>query len=133
MSNKSVVPPMPSDVKSCSETPGRSSTPRAARRAATGLSLIRMMLRLRQLRSDQHGKLIERAAHAPRADGQHRIAGLGFAQKKLDAHLHVTGEDHILVARGTDRHGKGLAIYVLDGSFARGINISDNQNIGLIK
>src|SRR5580658_11183510 len=92
-----------------------------------------MMLRLRQLRTDENGELIERAAYAARANGQHRIAGLRFAQEKLDAHLHVAGEYDVFVAGGTDGHCEGLAIHVLDGRFAGGVNIGDDQNIGLIE
>ena len=85
-SSSSVVPPMPSEVCSASETPGRNSTPSSFNRAAA-LSLIRMS-KPKSFASSSMRELIERAAHAARANRQDRVAGPRFAQHEFQARLH---------------------------------------------
>src|SRR5208282_1862115 len=131
MSNSSVVPPMASEVRSLRAMPGRISTPRAARRAATGLSLIRMGLE--NLRSQQNRELIERAADASGANRENGVAGMRFAQQKFDCGLHGAGKNHVLVPSGRNRDRKRLARNAFERLFARGINFRDEKNVGLIE
>jgi hypothetical protein len=92
-----------------------------------------MRIRTRNLRAQQHGKLVERAPYTSGADGQHGIAGSRFAEDVFDARLHRAREHHILVAGGANGVGQPLAADSLDRGFARRVDFGQHQDIGLIE
>src|SRR5229473_6077232 len=130
MRSKSVVPPMPSEVRSAREVPCRSSTWISASLATILGS--RMRMRRRMLRSQQNHKFIARPADIARADGKDSVSGTRLFQQVLDAFLHrvkivdipVTG-----LANGARQRFTGHA---RDGRFAGRIDIDQHENIDLI-
>src|SRR5271170_3265953 len=127
----SVVPPIPSDVFSVSETPWRNSAPSSFKRAAA-VSLIRMA-RCRNPRIEQHGQFFGHAADASCANGHHRVARTRLAQHKFDATLQCAREDHVLVTRRADRFGQPLAGDAVNRSLACGVDIGDHDDVRLIE
>src|SRR5229473_1460253 len=122
MRSKSVVPPMPSEVRSAREVPCRSSTWISASLATILGS--RMRMRRRMLRSQQNHKFIARPANIARADGKDSVPGTRLFQQVLDAFLHRVKMVDIPVT--------GLA----NGArqrFAGRIDIDQRENIGLIE
>src|SRR5713226_5448990 len=86
MRSRSVVPPMPSEVRSASAVPGRRSTCISASLATILGSLMRM--RRGVLRSQQNHEFIARVADVARADGKDSVARTRLLQQILDAFLH---------------------------------------------
>src|SRR5712664_1014782 len=131
MRSKSVVLPMPSEVRSARVVPCRSSTWISASLATILGS--RMRMRRRMLRSQQNHKFIARPADIARADGKDSVPGTRLFQQVLDAFLHrvkivdipVTG-----LANGARQRFTGHA---RDGRFAGRIDIDQHENIGLIE
>src|SRR6185437_9937093 len=125
----SVVPPMPSDVRSASATPWRTSTP-----SALSFSAVSALIRIsRNLRFQQHPQLFRDAPHASRADGQYRISGPRLAQNELHRRLHRAAKDYVLVAGRAHRFGQLLAGDSLNVLFAGGINFRQHQNVRFIE
>src|SRR5580658_5715431 len=127
----SVVPPIPSDVFSVSDTPGRNSTSSSFSRAAGELSLIRM--NRRHPCTEKKRELLQNASDAARSDCQHCVARPRLAQHVFHACLHGAREHDVLVAGRADRFGEPLSRDALNGSFARWIDFAQYQHVALIE
>src|SRR6266849_9466490 len=131
MRSKSVVPPMPSEVRPASAVPCRTSTWISASLPTILESLMRMIGRM--LRSQQNHELIARPADVARADGKDSVPGARLFQQVLDAFLHrakivddfVTG-----LANGARQRFAGHA---RDGRFAGRIDIEQHEDVSLIE
>src|SRR6267154_1986911 len=133
MRRRSVLPPMLRDVSSLSEEAGRSSTS-SSRRAATNLgSSMRMGSRSGVLGSQQNHEFVAGAADIAGSDGQDGVQGVGLAQKELDAFLHGPKIENVFMAGFANGVGQSLAGYPGDGRLAGGVNVGDNQNVGLVE
>src|SRR5438309_12065253 len=86
MRNRSVVPPMPSEVRSARAAPCCRSTFISASLATIFGSVMRMWSRM--LRSQQNHKLIARAADVACANRTDGVPGTRLLQQVLDAFLH---------------------------------------------
>src|SRR6266851_4438839 len=131
MRSKSVVPPMPSEVRSAREVPCRSSTWISASLATILGS--RMRMRRRMLRSQQNHKFIARPADIARADGKDSVSGTRLFQQVLDAFLHRVKIVDILVAGLANGARKHFAGHARDGRFAGRIDIDQHEDVRLIE
>src|SRR6267142_722440 len=133
MRRRSVLPPMLRDVSSLSEEAGRSSTS-SSRRAATNLgSSMRMGSRGWVLGSQQDHEFVAGAADVTGADGQDGVQGASLVQQELDAFLHGPKIENVFMAGFANGVGQSLAGYARDWRLAGGVNIGDNQNVGLVE
>src|SRR5713226_3606835 len=131
MRSKSVVPPMPSEVRSAREVPCRSSTCISASLATILGS--RMRMRRRMLRSQQNHEFIARPADVARADGEDGVTGTRLFQQALDAFLHRAKIVDVLVTGLANGAHKRFARHARDGRFAGRIDIEQHENIRLIE
>src|SRR5580704_5775822 len=131
MRRRSVVPPMPSEVKSESAERPRNSTPRSGK-AATILGLS-MRMGCGVLRSEQNHQLVAGAADVARADRQDRVAGARLAQQVLDAFLHRLEIENVLVSSLANGIGEGFAGYAGNGLLAGGIDVGKDEDVGQIE
>src|SRR6267143_1769305 len=131
MRSKSVVPPMPSEVKSDRDALCCSSTFSSASLATIFESLTRMWCRM--LRSQQNHEFVARPADIARANGKDGVSGTRVFQEVLDAFLHRTKIVDVLVTGFANGGGKPFARYALDGRFACRIDIEQHENLGLIE
>src|SRR5580704_15372494 len=127
----SVVPPIPSDVLSTSETPGINSTPSSASCTAIGRSLIRMGLR--ELCVQPRRQRIQRAIHVARANRQHHVSQPRFPQHEFHPRIHRVRVDHVLVSGEADRFRKPLAVRSRDRVFACRVNIEHHEHICIVE
>src|SRR5260370_5796848 len=121
MRSKSVVPPMPSEVKSDRDALCCSSTFSSASLATIFESLTCMWCRM--LRSHQHHKFVARPADIACADGEDGVPRTRLLQQVLDAFLHGMKIVDVLVTGFANGGGKRFARYALDGRFACGVDI----------
>src|SRR6267378_10540 len=128
MRSKSVVPPMPRDVRAASEAPGFSSTPRPAMILGS-----RMRMRRWMLRSQKDHELAAGAADIAGANSQDGVAGTRLMQKELDAFLHRAVIINILVAGFADGGGQSFAGDTRNRGFAGGVDVEQDQHVGLIE
>src|ERR1700687_1785943 len=131
MRSKSVVPPMPSEVRSASAVLSRSSTWISANLATILGSLMRMMRRM--LRSQQNHEFIARPADVARADSKDSVPGTRLFQQVLDAFLHRTKIVDVLVPGFANGARKRFARDARDGRFAGRIDIDQHEDIRLIE
>src|ERR1700722_6451339 len=131
MRSRSVVPPIPSDVSSDIAWPGRNSTPSSGNAASIfGLSM-RMVKGM--LRSEQYHQLVAGAADVARAYGQDSVARPRFFEQVFDSLLHGREVKDVFVAGFANRFGEGFAGDAGDGLLAGGINVGENNDVGLIE
>src|ERR1700692_4618970 len=131
MRRRSVVPPIPSEVRSESVEPLRNSTPSSGKAAAIlGLS---MRMGRGVLRSEQNHKLVAGAADVARADGEDGVAGASLAQQVLDALVHRRKVEDVLMPGFTNGAGEGFARHSGDSLFAGGVDVGQDDNVGEIK
>src|SRR6267154_1852988 len=116
MRSRSVVPPMPSEVRSASTFPGCRSTCNSANLATTLGSRMRMMRRM--LRSQQKHEFIARPADVTRTDGQDGVPGTRLFQQVLDAFLHRAKIMDVLVTGLANGARKCFTRHARDGRFA---------------
>src|SRR5260370_22661982 len=121
MRSMSVVPPMPSEVRSASATPCCSSTWISASLAMILGSLMRM--RRRMLRSQQNHDFVARPADVARADSKDSVSRARLFQEVLDTFLHRVKIVDILVAGLANGVRKRFARHARDGRFAVRIDI----------
>src|SRR5258708_14003404 len=135
MRSRSVVPPIPREVSSASDTARRNSTPRSGSVARILTSSIRISNPVLhpKFRSEQHDQLAARAADVSSANRQDRIAGTGFAQQKLDRILHRAEILHVFVSCLANTVGQGLARNAGNRRFTRCVNIHQRQHIGFVE
>src|SRR5215470_11994297 len=133
--SRSVVPPMPSDVNSASETRAWSSTPNSGSAAWILAFSIRMPLLVLhpEFRPQKHHQLAARLAHVSSANGHQRVSGLRFAQQKFDRILHRAEVVHVLVPCLAKAFGQGLAGHVCDRRLTGGINVQQCQHVRLVE
>src|SRR5713101_1297044 len=131
MRSRSVVPPMPSEVRSASAVPGRRSTCISAILATILGSLMRM--RCRMLRSQQNHEFIARAADVARADGKDSVPGTRLFQQVLDAFLHRAKIVDVLVTGFANGARKRFARHARNGRFAGRIDIEQHEDVRLIE
>src|SRR5215472_7712625 len=131
MRSRSVVPPMPREVNSDSFISGRNSTPSSARLATILGSLTRMLGRL--LRSEKRHELVAGAADAACADGQNRVGWARLAQQVLDSLLHRRKVMNVFVPGIANGFGKDFAGNAGNGRFAGGVDIRQDENVGLVE
>src|SRR6266513_3605208 len=131
MRSRSVVPPMPSEVRPARAVPCRSSTRISASLATIPGSRTRMMPRM--LRSQQNHEFIARPADVARADGKDGIPGTRLFQQVLDAFLHRTKILDVLVTGFANGARKRFARHTWNGRFAGRIDIDQGENIRLIE
>src|SRR5712664_1011981 len=129
--SKSVVPPMPSEVRPARAVPCRNSTWISASLATIVGSLMRMVRRM--LRSQQNHEFIARPADVARADGKDSVPGTRLFQQILDAFLHRAKIVGVLVTGFADGARKRFARHARDGRFAGRIDIDQRENIRLIE
>src|SRR5260370_1436114 len=129
--SKSVIPPMPSEVRPARAAPCCSSTWISARLATILGSLMRM--RRRMLRSQQDHEFITRPADVARADGKNSIPRTRLFQQVLDAILHRVKIVDVLVTRLAYGARKRFAGHTRDGRFAGRIDIEKREDIRLIE
>src|SRR5580704_5650773 len=121
MRSKSVVPPMPKDVSSARDVPGRSSTPSSGRARTILGSLTRMVCGM--LRSEQDHQFIAGAADVSGAYGEDRVAGPRFAQQELDSRLHRAEVVNVFVSDFLNGVGERFAGDAGNRGFARGVDV----------
>src|SRR5882724_4066516 len=133
--SRSVVPPMPSDVNSASETPRRSSAPNSesvARILESSIRISNPVLHA-QFRPQQHHQFAARPADVPRPNGHNRVTRPRFPQQKLNRILHRAEILHVFVPRLTNTICQRLAGDSWNRSFSCRIHIHQRQNIRLVK
>src|ERR1035438_7164510 len=96
MRRRSVVPPMPSEVRLESAELLRNSTPSSGKAATTLGFSMRMCCGV--LRSEQDHKLVAGAADIACTNGEDGISGARFAQQMFDAFVHRLNVEHVFVA-----------------------------------
>src|SRR6266850_5168504 len=131
MRSRSVVPPMPSEVRPARAVPCRSSTWISASLATIMGSLMRIMRRM--LRSQQNHEFIARPADVARADGKDGVPGTRLFQQVLDAFLHRAKIVDVLVTGFANGARKRFTRHAWDGRFAGRIDIEQHENIRLIE
>src|SRR6267378_3595617 len=131
MRSRSVVPPMPRQVHSAREVPWRSSTSSFASPATILGSLMRMVRWM--LRSEQDHQLVARAAHAACTDGQDGVTRARLLEQKNDAFLHGAKIMHVLMASLADGVSERFARHTGEGCFAGGIDVDQNEDVGLVE
>src|SRR5450631_1650125 len=131
MRRRSVVPPIPSEVRLESAELLRNSTPSSGNAAITlGFS---MRMGCRMLRSEQDHKLVAGAADVARANGEDGVAGARLMQQMLNAFVHRAKIENILVTGFANRVGEGFAGHPGDGLLAGGVDVGKNQNVSQIE
>src|SRR6266852_1393819 len=135
MRSRSVMPPIPSEVISASETSHRSSVPNSGSAARIFASLIRISNPVlhAKFRSEQHHQHAARAADVSRADRQNRISRSCFAQQKLNRILHRVKILDIFVPCLANAVGQGLARDTGGRRFSRRVHIHQRQNVGFVE
>ncbi len=83
--------------------------------------------------SQEQGEFAEGAIDVARADGQDGIARASFAQQIVDALLQGAAIDDILVAGGANGVGQRRGGDAADGRFAGGVDVGQDQHVGLIE
>src|SRR5258706_2262030 len=131
MRSRSVVPPMPSEVRPASAALFRNSTWISASSATILGSLMRMMRRM--LRSQQNHEFIACPADVARADGKDSVPGTRLFQQVLDAFLHRSKIVDVLVPGFANGAQKRFTRHAWDGRFAGRIDIEQHENIRLIE
>src|SRR5580698_4925946 len=131
MRSKSVVPPIPSEVSSDSACPGRNSTPSSGNAASIFGFSMRMVKGM--LRSEQYHQLVAGAADVARAYGQNCISRPRFFEQVFDALLHGREIEDVFVAGLANRFGERFARNARDGLLAGGVNVGEDENVGLIE
>src|SRR5262249_51158970 len=125
--SRSVVPPMPKEVRSASAEPGRNSTPSSGSASTILGSSMRMVGWV--LRADQHHELVAGAADVARPNREDGTSRAGLAQQELDAFLHRMDIGDILVSSLANRIRERLAGDSGNWSFASGVNVGQNEYI----
>src|SRR6202140_1059109 len=131
MRKRSVVPPMPSEVRSASEARRRSSTPSSASAATMLASSMRMGSRV--LGSEQNHQLVAGAAYVAGPDGENGVERARFPQQVLNTFLHGANVRDILVSGLTNGIGQSFAGDPGNRRLACGIDVGEHQHIGLVK
>src|SRR5229473_7022443 len=131
MRRRSVTPPILKDVSSVRDEAGRRSMSSSARAAMNLGSSMRMGSRV--LGSQQNHEFVAGAADVTGADGQDGVEWASLVQQELDALLHRAKIEDILMAGFANGIGQGFASYAGDGWLAGGVNVSNNQNVGLVE
>src|SRR6266481_2649037 len=131
MRSKSVVPPMPSEVRPASAALFRNSTCISASLATILGSLMRMMRRM--LRSKQNHEFIAGTADVARADSKDSVPRTRLFQQVLDAFLHRTKIVDVLVPGFANGARKRFARHARDGRLAGRIDINQHEDICLIE
>src|SRR5260370_41022 len=131
MRTKSVVPPMPSEVRSASVAPCCSSTWISSSLATIFES--RMCMRRRMLRSQQNHEFVARPADIARADSKDGVPRTRLFQQILDAFLHRTKIVDVLVAGFANGGRKRFARHARDGRFAGRVDIEQHEDVCLIE
>src|SRR5260370_32052906 len=129
--SRSVLPPMPSEVRSARAAPFWSSTWSSPSLPTIVGSLMRM--RSRMLRSQQNHEFVARSADIARADGEDGVTGARLLQQVLDAFLHRTKIMDVLVAGLANGARKRLAGDARNWRFAGSIDIEQGKNVRLIE
>src|SRR5580692_360862 len=135
MRSRSLVPPMPREVSAAREVPCFSWTPSSGNAATilgSSMRMVRWLVR-GMLRPEEDHQFVAGAADVSGADGHDGVAGAGFAQQKFDAGLHRAEIVDVLVAGFADGVGERFTGDAGDGRFARGVDIQQHQNVGLIE
>src|SRR6516164_2470067 len=132
---RSVVPPMPSEVISASDTPGCTSTPNSVSAEATLGSSMRIPHSVvdPQLGAQQHHELSAGPAHVARRNRQNCVSGPGFAEQKLDGLLHRTVVMHVLMPRLANTVGERLARHARNRTLTGPVNVQQHQDVRLIE
>src|SRR5258706_1890852 len=131
MRSRSVVPPMPSDVSSASDSARRRSIPSPGSAAAIlGYS---MRMGGRVLCSKQNHEFVACAADVSRADSQNRVEGTRFTKQEFDAFLHGAEIKHVFVPGFENGVGQSLAGDAGNRRLARGVDVGKHNDIGLIE
>src|SRR5713226_163547 len=131
MRSRSVVPPMPRDVRPASAVPCFSSIFISASLATILGS--RMRMRCQMLRSQQNHEFIARPTDVTGADGKDGVPGARLLQQVLDAFLHGVKIVDVLVTGLANGAGKRLARHSRDWRFTCRIDIEQHENIRLIE
>src|SRR2546422_568737 len=131
MRSKSVVPPMPKDVRPASAAPCFSSTFISASLATILGSRMRMGYRM--LRSKQNHEFIAGPADIASADGKDGVSGTRLLQQVLDTFLHGVKIVDVLVAGLANGARKRLARHSRDWRFAGRVDVEQHENVRLIK
>src|SRR6266478_1462088 len=129
--SRSVLPPMPSEVRSARAAPFWSSTWSSPSLPTIVGSLMRM--RSRMLRSQQNHEFVARPADIPRADGEDGVSGTRLLQQVLNAFLHGVKIVDVLVANFVNGASQRLAGDSRNWRFAGGIDIEHGKNVRLIE
>src|SRR5215471_16622392 len=136
MRSRSVVPPMPSEVKPDRAMAGCSSTPSAASSPIVLGSLRRMALRDvvgRVPGAKQDHQLVAGAADASGPDGENGVSGPRVFQQKHDAVLHRADVLDVLMACFTDGRRQGFSGNPGNRRFAGRVDIGDDQQVRLVE
>ncbi len=87
----------------------------------------------RMLRSQQNHQFVARAADVASADGHDGVTGPGFAQEEFDSGLHGAEVVDVLVAGFSNGIDECFAGDAGDRRLAGGIDVRQDQYVGLIK
>src|SRR4029077_20949003 len=123
--NKSVVPPIPREVRSAKEVPDFNSTPHSGSAATIFASSTRMICRM-LLRPSDH-QFVARAADLSRANLHDGVARPGFVQQELDPRLHGAKVVNVFVPGVANGSGQSFAGDAGNRGLARGVDIQQHQ------
>ena len=85
------------------------------------------------LRSEQDHKLVAGAADIACTNGEDGIAGARFAQQMFDAFVHRLNVEDVLMAGFANGVSEGLAGHAGDGLLAGGVDVGQDEDVGLIE
>src|ERR1700742_12691 len=85
------------------------------------------------LRSEQYHQLVAGAADVARTNGQDCVARPRFFEQLFDALLHGREVENVFMAGIANRLGERLACYARDGLLAGGVNVGQDEDVGLVE
>ena len=85
------------------------------------------------LRAEKDHQFVAGAADVAGTDGENGVAGLGVFQKKFNGVLHGADVVNVFVAGFANGGGKSFAGDAGDGRFAGGVDVGEDEDVGLIE
>jgi hypothetical protein len=85
------------------------------------------------LRAEKDHKFVAGAADVAGADGEDSVTGFGVLEQKFDGVSHGAPVVNVLVAGLANGGGEGFAGYAGDGQFAGGVDVGEDEDVGLIE
>src|SRR5579862_1850696 len=136
MRSRSVVPPMPRDVRLDKAIPGCNSTWSFASSARIVEWSIRMGIgcKMRRVfRAEQEHEFVAGTGDTTSTNREDGVTGPGVFEEETDAVLHGADIVDIFVTGFADGGGQGFAGDAGDGWLAGGVDVGKDQQVGLIK